>query len=327
MNYQVNEIFTSIQGEGVLAGAPSTFIRLQGCPVACKWCDSVRTWGPGSMTDDYRAGWHHGMEQTKPDETYVAVPADVMSAMALRNGSTFQVDSSHYDYERGWVAGVLDATEMLPLEIGELGIRFYQLLAKQATPPSDFQLLLDYYQPKLWRPAGMVPARNGRPLDAHAIAQMVSARNVVITGGEPILWNLDPLIDAIQQASEGFTHIQIETSGLNDFKGDLRPDWVTWSPKENLKFSAPESFLFEVSEVKWVVDEDMHLKTIVEAIDMFKQLNPDSMPLFVLMPEGSPPSSRNIAKTMKWLGELEEAFGTFVDFRFGPRLQYWLGVR
>jgi len=40
----VNEIFHSIQGEGLLAGTPSVFIRLAGCPVQCKWCDTKYAW-------------------------------------------------------------------------------------------------------------------------------------------------------------------------------------------------------------------------------------------------------------------------------------------
>ena len=36
----VNEIFSSIQGEGGNVGKPVTFIRLSGCNLQCEWCDT-----------------------------------------------------------------------------------------------------------------------------------------------------------------------------------------------------------------------------------------------------------------------------------------------
>lgn len=44
MNYKINELFETIQGEGAFTGQPSIFIRLQGCPVGCAWCDTKHTW-------------------------------------------------------------------------------------------------------------------------------------------------------------------------------------------------------------------------------------------------------------------------------------------
>lgn len=44
--YPVNETFLSWQGEGVHMGRKAFFIRLQGCPVRCDWCDSASTWHP-----------------------------------------------------------------------------------------------------------------------------------------------------------------------------------------------------------------------------------------------------------------------------------------
>ena len=44
MHYPINEIFQTIQGEGVFTGVPAIFVRLQGCPVGCPWCDTRHTW-------------------------------------------------------------------------------------------------------------------------------------------------------------------------------------------------------------------------------------------------------------------------------------------
>lgn len=43
---RISEIFYSIQGEGLYSGLPMTFVRLQGCPFRCRWCDSEYTWNP-----------------------------------------------------------------------------------------------------------------------------------------------------------------------------------------------------------------------------------------------------------------------------------------
>lgn len=47
----VNEIFHSIQGEGITAGTNSLFVRLQGCPVGCSWCDTKYTWKSSEITE------------------------------------------------------------------------------------------------------------------------------------------------------------------------------------------------------------------------------------------------------------------------------------
>lgn len=38
---KISEIFLSIEGEGIRTGAPAVFIRLFGCNLRCKYCDSM----------------------------------------------------------------------------------------------------------------------------------------------------------------------------------------------------------------------------------------------------------------------------------------------
>jgi 7-carboxy-7-deazaguanine synthase len=45
----ISEMFAdTIQGEGVNAGVPATFIRLQGCTLKCTWCDTLDVWPNGN---------------------------------------------------------------------------------------------------------------------------------------------------------------------------------------------------------------------------------------------------------------------------------------
>ncbi|KLU59097.1 7-carboxy-7-deazaguanine synthase [Peptococcaceae bacterium CEB3] len=48
--YPVNEIFESIQGEGIWSGIPAAFVRLEGCNLRCRWCDTKEAWSGGNAS-------------------------------------------------------------------------------------------------------------------------------------------------------------------------------------------------------------------------------------------------------------------------------------
>lgn len=45
---KINEIFYSLQGEGILIGIPTIFIRTTGCNLRCKWCDTKYAYEEGN---------------------------------------------------------------------------------------------------------------------------------------------------------------------------------------------------------------------------------------------------------------------------------------
>jgi len=69
---------------------------------------------------------------------------------------------------------------------------------------------------------------------------------VVVTGGEPTLYQLRPLTDAIHEAGR---RAHIETSGAHPLSGNW--DWITLSPKKFMK-PVPENVL-PADELKIVV--------------------------------------------------------------------------
>ena len=77
-------------------------------------------------------------------------------------------------------------------------------------------------------------------------AMAYPARMVVITGGEPLMYDLSALT---QQLKEKGFHTNIETSGVYPVTGSW--DWVCFSPK---KFKAPhESIYAHANELKVII--------------------------------------------------------------------------
>ena len=94
---------------------------------------------------------------------------------------------------------------------------------------------------------------------------------VVITGGEPAMYDLRPLVDQLK--SLGIT-IAIETSGCYPLQGDV--DWYCFSPK---KFKAPcdEAYL-RANELKVIINHpsdldwaNKHAEKVLDSCHLFLQ--------------------------------------------------------
>ncbi|WP_026052667.1 7-carboxy-7-deazaguanine synthase QueE [Gayadomonas joobiniege] len=166
MMYPVNEIFETIQGEGAQTGVPSVFVRLQGCPVGCAWCDTKHTW---------------------------------------------TVDKNHQ----------VDADQII--SISNENPTWAELTSKEL-------------------------------VDRLAI---YSAKHIVITGGEPCMYDLRPLTNDLNKA--GYS-TQIETSGTFEiYCSDTT--YVTVSPKVNMKggYKVLTNALNRADEIKHPVATEQHI--------------------------------------------------------------------
>ncbi|ARZ02199.1 7-carboxy-7-deazaguanine synthase QueE [Yersinia ruckeri] len=190
MLYPINEMFQTLQGEGFFTGVPAIFVRLQGCPVGCSWCDTKHTW-----------------------EKNVDREVDVQRILVKTEESDAWGNAS------------------------------------------EQQLLAIFHQ------------------------QGYTARHVVITGGEPCIYDLSPLTTLLEQ--EGFS-CQIETSGTHEVHCSATT-WVTVSPKVNMRggLTVLDQALIRADEIKHPVGRIRD----IEALDiLLERLHDDKARIIALQP-------------------------------------------
>jgi len=94
---------------------------------------------------------------------------------------------------------------------------------------------------------------------------------VVVTGGEPLTWNMAPLTAAFQEKG---IKIHIETSGAYPLSGHW--DWICLSPKKTMQpreeFYAVADELkvivFNANDLKWA---EVHAKKVKSSCELFLQ--------------------------------------------------------
>lgn len=175
MMLKLNELFQTIQGEGVFTGVPAIFIRLQECPVGCSWCDTKQTW------------------DAKPED---------------------ETESSIIIAKTGDSPAWCKVTE---------------------------QDLIDIYK-----------------------KQRFTAKHIVITGGEPCIYDLTRLTEAFEKIG---CQCQIETSGTFPVRCSDKT-WVTVSPKINMGGKLPvlKEALQRANEIKHPVGRERDIEQLDELL-------------------------------------------------------------
>ncbi len=82
---------------------------------------------------------------------------------------------------------------------------------------------------------------------------LFSAETVVVTGGEPLMWNMQPLTDLLHQKG---LQVHIETSGAYPLSGSF--DWICLSPKKTIP--PKEEVLAKADELKVIIHNKHDLK-------------------------------------------------------------------
>ncbi|WP_434527029.1 7-carboxy-7-deazaguanine synthase QueE [Photorhabdus asymbiotica] len=175
MFYPINEIFQTLQGEGFFTGVPAIFIRLQGCPVGCSWCDTKHTW------------------EKKAEKQ------QMLETILLKTNESDE-----------W-------GEASPKQIATLFVQ-----------------------------------------------QGYTARHVVITGGEPCIYDLIPLTEELENL--GY-QCQIETSGTYHVKCSAAT-WVTVSPKVKMRggYQVLQQALQRANEIKHPVARERDIEALDELL-------------------------------------------------------------
>ncbi len=81
--YKINEVFETIQGEASFTGTPSIFLRLQGCPVGCAWCDTKQTWDVDNV---YKVSLDDTVEKKADSDHWAEATAEQVLALFKERG-------------------------------------------------------------------------------------------------------------------------------------------------------------------------------------------------------------------------------------------------
>ena len=95
----INEIFYSIQGESTHAGRPCVFVRLTGCDLRCRWCDTEYAFNEGrrmtiAEVADIVAGHQCHLVEITGGEPLLQEGVYPLIDTLLESGNTVMIETS-----------------------------------------------------------------------------------------------------------------------------------------------------------------------------------------------------------------------------------------
>lgn len=139
-----------------------------------------------------------------------------------------------------------------------------------------------------WHPDYVPPEKN-----LMSVSQLVEEALVgepafvVITGGEPAIFDLTPLTDAFYSAG---LPVHLETSGAFEIKGTF--DWITVSPK---RWKMPiDSSLRRANELKLIIEQPIDISFYLQVVNRQKA----TQPVIWLHPEWSQSKNPKVLKAI-----------------------------
>lgn len=105
-------------------------------------------------------------------------------------------------------------------------------------------------------------------------------QHIVITGGEPTLYDLGPLVQELHKRGK---YVAVETNGTKPIPAEWEIDWITASPKPSNDYALS----CQADELKYVVDDEFRIENIND------QAVPEGR-IFLQVESGRPESAQKI---------------------------------
>lgn len=149
---KVFKIFSSLQGEGSFQGFPTVFVRLSGCNLRCRWCDTPET-------QDGTAG-----REMTPDEIFGEIKKSGLSHVCITGGEPLlrkdELLSLLRDlHEDGYIVGIESNGTIDPSSLMDYSRICMDIKCPSSGEESDLSLM------KILRPSDSVKFVVGREED------------------------------------------------------------------------------------------------------------------------------------------------------------------